>query len=151
MVGRKVAAEPGRTVIMPGAAIINRRDRQVSRQFFDQENDKVPVKISPELAPKPIDDTAFYGMGRSPLQGGAGAMTTVYHSLAIEEWTSIQQPWFIMPKVPGAIVVGSPRGAQLPLAPRPNIERPGQTTYGATATLRPAMSLSPRYWALLGG
>src|SRR3954465_5703857 len=151
MVRRSVGADPGRTPVMPGMAIVNRRNRETDRTFTDQENAKVPVKISPELAPKPIDDTAFYGVGRSPHFGGAGAMASVYHDLAIADITSHMQPWFIMPKVPGAIVVGSPRGAHLPLAPRPNIERPGQTTYGALATLRPGMSVSPRYWALLGG
>lgn len=151
MVRRQVMAEPGRIVTMPGMAIVNRRDRLADRTFTDQENVRVPVKISPELAPKPVDDTAVYGLGRSPRQGGAGPMTTLYHDLAIADIKSHLNDWFIAPKVPGAIVVGSPRGAHLPIASRPNIERPGQTTYGALSTLSPGVTISPRYWKLLGG
>src|SRR5262245_21581715 len=152
MIGRSVGADVGRTTILPGLAFINRNDRETDREYTDQSNFvNYPVKIAPELAPKPIDDTAFFGVGRSPRHGGGGAVTTGYHTLAIADWTSHLNPWFIMPKVPSAMVIGQPAGAHLPVAPRPNIERPGQTTYGALATLRPGTSVSPRYWALLGG
>lgn len=140
---------PSRRIVLPGLAFILRREPPEDRTYNPQRNETLPVKVSPELAPKPIDDTAFYGVGRGPKT--AIARATVYDTLAIQDITSHMNPWFLVPKVPSAMVVGSPRGAMLPVAGRPNIERRDQTTYGALATLRPGLSYGSSYLKIMGG
>lgn len=130
--------------------IVRRNDRRNDRVYTPQQNLlRVPVKVSPELAPKPLDDTAFYGVGRDAAH--TWPTRAVYTHLGIEDIQSHMAPWFLFPKVPSAMVVGMPRSGQMPVAGRPNIDSDGRTTYGSLATLRAPQVYSPRYAKLLGG
>jgi hypothetical protein len=137
-------------VPLPGLAVVIRRERTVGAENTPPHATlRLPVKSSPALAPKPIDDTSFYGYGRDPKH--TWPTRDVPELTDIAGISSHMSPWFLFPKVPSAMVVGMPRGAQLPVAGRPNIDSQGSVSYGSLATFRPDPTFSVQYAKLLGG
>jgi hypothetical protein len=144
---------PKRTVVLPTSIFVRRTEPKRDR-YYDGEtgSDRVPIIIQPETAPKPIDDTSFYGVGRDPTH--AWSHSWVWNGgLHLNEWLSVLR-WeaagdALIPKIPSAKVVGMPRGQHIPATERTNIDPPESTSYGSLATLRPSPSFSPVYRKLM--
>lgn len=135
------------------AIIVARGDRrQAVATVGDIGTDRrAPVDVRIESSPFPIPDGDFYAQGRDPEHQWPDTPSPVNHHLGILDIQSHQAPWFLFPKVPGAMVVGQGRGAQLPMSPRPNIDAPGAGSYGALAALRADQTLGPfRYRKIMG-
>jgi hypothetical protein len=135
------------------AIIVTRGDRrQAVAAVGDIGTDqRVPVDVDIEASPPPQPDGQFYAMGRDSAHVWPRTPSPVNHHLGILDIQSHQAPWFLFPKVPGAMVINQGFGAQLPVSPRPNIDAPGAGTYGQLAALRTDQTLgSFRYLKIMG-
>jgi hypothetical protein len=140
-------------MILPTSIIVHRNEPKRDR-FYDGEegSERVPVIIQPETAPKPPDDTSFYGVGRDPLHSWPHVWVWD-GGLHLNEWLSVQA-WeaagdALVPKIPSAKVVGMAIGRHIPATERTNIQAPESTAYGSLATLNPSPSFSPIYRKLM--
>lgn len=143
---------PKRTAVLPTSVIVYRNEPQRDRYYTPQFSDRIPVVVQPETAPKPIDDTSFYGVGRDPTH--AWPHIWLYQSLRVKDWLSVRS-WEaagdpLVVKIPSAKVVGMPQGRHIPATERTNIVSPESTSYGSLATLNPAQAWSPIYRKITG-
>lgn len=144
--------EPQRVVTLPTSIIVHRDEPQRDRVYTSQWSERIPVIVQPETAPKPIDDTSFYGVGRDPTH--AWPHIWRYQALRVKDWLSFRS-WEgagdpLVVKIPSAKVVGMPMGRHLAATERTNIVSPESTSYGALATLNPAQAWSPVYRKITG-
>jgi hypothetical protein len=139
--------------VLETAVIVVRGDRrQAVAAVGDIGTDRTaPVVVNIEDSPPPQPDSRFYAAGRDPSHQWPRTPSPVNHHLGILDIQSHQAPWFLFPKVPGAMVINQGFGAQLPVSPRPNIDSPGAGSYGALAALRADQTLgSFRYLKIMG-
>lgn len=136
-----------KTKVLPTSIIVRRNDPRRDRHNTPQTNEWAPVIIQPETAPKPVDSTSFYGVGRDPRH--AWPHVWVYQALAIQDklsirsWEAAGDP--LVQKIPSALVVNMPVGQFIPAGERTNIKMPENTAYGSLASLNPSPSWSPGY------
>lgn len=79
------------------------------------------VPPPPVLSPVPRPQTLDAGIGRDA--NHAPTPIVIVQNYAIEEWTHIAAPHFIVPRVPGALVISQPQGRMNPFRERVNIAR----------------------------
>lgn len=136
-----------RTRVLPTSIIVRRNDPRRDRFNTPQESVRAPVIIQPETAPKPIDTTSFYGVGRDPTH--AWPHIWLYQALAIQDKLSIRA-WAgagdgHVEKVASALLVSMPNGQFIPATERVNIVQPDNTAYGSLSALNPSSNWSPAY------
>lgn len=136
-----------RKKILPTSIIIRRNDPKTDRFVTPQMNARLPVVIQPETAPKPIDSTSYFGIGRDVTH--AWPHVQVYQALAIQDKLSVLA-WAgsgrgLVERVIYPNVVTMPRGQHIYATERTNIESPRNIAYGSLAVLNPAASWSPIY------
>jgi hypothetical protein len=136
-----------RKKILPTSIIVRRNDPKRNRFVTPQVNARFPVVIQPETAPKPIDSTSYYGIGRDPTH--AWPHVYVYQALAIQDKLSVMA-WAgsgsgLVERVVYPNVVHMPQGNHIYTTERTNIESPRNVAYGSLAALNPAPSWSPAY------
>lgn len=131
------------TVTHPTAVTVARREPVRDRRYTPQVSVRVPVNIQPELAPKPVDDTAFAAVGKTFEH--AWPHIVRYQALAIADKLAVAQWPFQFPKAePGSLViVPSPHNRRRfarPVVERKNIDMAPQTSAGAIASVSPYTS-----------
>lgn len=131
----------------PPTIIVRRNDRPRDRNYTPQFSERLPVNVEAETAPKPVDYSTFYGVGRDSAH--AWGHIWRYQSLAIADKLSIAAQHFGVAKVPSALVVSQPRGTQNPVRERANIEPPQQITLGERSTVKSGLSYAPQYAKLI--
>lgn len=139
--------------VLQTAVIVVRGDRRQAVAAVGDigTSQNVPVDVNIESSPPPQPDGSFYAQGRDTEHQWPRTPSPVNHHLGILDIQSHQAPWFLFPKVPGAMVVGQGFGAQLPVSPRPNIDSPTAGSYGALAALRADQTMgSFRYQKIMG-
>lgn len=94
--------------------------RKVPGQYFPVEGFR-SIPAPPVLAPVPRPQTLDNGIGRDA--NHAPTPIVIVQNYAIEEWTHIVAPHFIVPRVPGALVINQPHGRMNPFRERVNIAR----------------------------
>lgn len=137
-----------RKIALPGSIIIRRNDPQRDRFEHPQMNERVPVIIQPETAPKPIDDTSFFGVGRDPLH--AWPHIQRYQLTRVQELMSVCASEsfgnrLVGKALPGSKVVYMPVGSHIASSERVAIDSPATGSYGALSRLNPSPSWSPAY------
>src|SRR4051812_29338275 len=98
----------------PGIVFVARNDRRADKFPGETTRGMIPVKVSPELAPKPIDDTSFYGYGRDPQH--TWPQREVVNGLNIAYNGSVMAPHFMsgLPARPGSMIVQMAHGQFAP-------------------------------------
>lgn len=117
----------------PTAAIVYRNEPIHAPATFGMQSVRYTTDVPVEEAPKPVQDTTFYAVGRDVEHTGKRMWR--FDSLAIPEWLSVMGWPFQVAKVPSALVVSMPRGTQNPIRERANIVMPKQTSLGDLTAL----------------
>lgn len=135
---------------LPGFIFVARNNRRQDRAQNPTINRVIPVKVSPESAPPPINHSGFYGVGRDPMH--TWPARRIETTLSIAEINSRKAPHFLGIKTaPGSLVIMMPEGGHTPAVGRPNIMSDKQVTYGSLTELHAAQVFSPAYLKLMGG
>lgn len=144
----------GKTKVVHPTAVVVHRTESVHRiDNTPMFSGQVPTIVNPHSAPRPVDYTSAYAVGRDPYH----APTPLWHfqSLAIADKLSIRA-WegagdALTLKVPSALIVGMPlAGGMNPARERADIVQPTQTTYASLAALdAPSTAFGPASYAKL--
>lgn len=121
--------------------IVHRNDPVHPPAAFDQDSTRRLVPVEIEEAPRPVPYSLYSGVGRD--QEHARPTVWQYQQLAPAEWLTVMGWPFQVAKVPSALVVSMPRGAQNPIRSRTNIDNPTQTALGSLTTLGGVQSYEP--------
>ena len=98
-----------------------------------------------ELAPQPVQQTAFYAVGRA----NPPRMNRPVSNLAFSEWLSVMAWPFRLIKVPSAMRVPiAPHQGMTPFAERVNIEMPSQQSLGSQVSIKAPIYTGAQYGKL---
>lgn len=102
--------------------------------------DCVPVRR--ELAPQPVPQSAFDGVGKDH----TNRINRTVTNLAIPEWLSVMAwPFQSIRNVTPMRVPIAPHQAMNPFAERVNIDMPPQTSLGALVSIKAPTNWAPQY------
>lgn len=140
-------------VSSPVTAVFARRDPQRNRVMADQQfTARVPVRMTQQDAPLPINETRGWTIGRT--FDRAWSHVNIFTTLNIQSINAIQAPNFAVARLtPGQRSLGQP-GLQNPTRERTLITAPPTGSWGGrSAVIAPPASvyaLDPRYRKLVG-
>jgi len=102
------------------------------------------VPVRRELAPQPIPQTMYDGVGRD--EQHSGYLNRPVQSLAFAEWLSVMAWPFQLLKVPSAMRVPiAPHQGLTPFGERVNIDMAPQTTLGNISSIKAPVTWAPQY------
>lgn len=140
--GQEVVITPPNTFTVP------RDDRAYPPVRQPRVHERAPADVDAQTAPSPVPYSSFNGYGRQTSARWIDQVLAIGDKLSIR--ASEVNGSGLVQRIPGAVVVRRNALGSVPLTERADIEAPAQTTYGALATLYPAL-LTSRPYAKLGG
>lgn len=123
--------------------VTRRREPVRDRNYSPSKRAEVPTGAGYVAPPPPTPYGAFFRVGRDARHTGETTDVTV--DLAIADRLAVMGWPFGVPRVPSALVVGQPSGAQNPLPDRVNLASRGSIAHGDRATAAPPVSYSAIY------
>lgn len=131
----------------PVAVVVARREPIRDRSYTPQISERLPVVESVQTAPRPVDYTSAYGVGRDAMH--AWGFRWLYQSLALQDKLSIVGwPWSGSRPL-STLRLSQPRAGQNPIQERSNIQQAGQVAYGDLTEQPPQALGSPAYAKLI--